>query len=217
MRGLLQGADSGKAYTYFPMPFDRSASIDLVYKGTGAPVHCRAVITYCMKKRNAEKEGRFYAVWRRDSLTVRDPYHVFLDVGGRGHYVGTILQAQGLEKDGTPFWEGDDTLATDGVFRMHGTGSEDYFNGGWYAVRGMWDTTRSMPLSGCLLYSGAVARTGGYRFFLSDKVPFEKNIFHGIEHGGTAESGRPVVYNSVSFYYGDEVHKIVVLSERLGP
>jgi hypothetical protein len=58
--------------------------------------------------------------------------HVFLDFSGKGHYVGTVLQARGLEAGMTGFFEGDDSTVVDGVLNMHGTGSEDYFQ--WWLV-----------------------------------------------------------------------------------
>ena len=100
----------------------------------------------------------------------------------------------------TYFFEGDDSTAIDGAMRMHGTGSEDYFNGGWYAFPDRWDTQNSLPLHGCLTYSLPYCRTGGYRLFLADKMSFEKNIFHSIEHGPVSNS-IPVEYCSLAFYY----------------
>jgi hypothetical protein len=103
----------------------------------------------------------------------------------------------------TYFFEGDDSTATDGHFRMHGTGSEDYFNGGWYAFPDRWDAKMSLPLHGCLEYNLPFCRTGGYRFFLSDKIPFEKCIYHSIEHG-PVQNAIAVAYTSLSFYYGNK-------------
>ena len=102
----------------------------------------------------------------------------------------------------TLFFEGDDSTAIDGEFRMHGTGSEDYFNGGWYALLDRWDDKMSLPLHGSLDYSLPFARTGGYRLFLSDKMSFEKSFYHSIEHGPVGNSF-PVDYTSVSFYYAE--------------
>ena len=59
---------------------------------------------------------------------------------------------------------------------IHGTGSEDYFNGGWYAVMDRWDRGVSLPIHGALLYDLKTARTGGYRFYLSDKVNFDSSL-----------------------------------------
>ena len=83
----------------------------------------------------------------------------------------------------TLFFEGDDSTYVDNKMRLHGTGSEDYYNGGWYALLDRWDRGNSLPIHGCLDYSLPMGRTGGYRFFLSDKMSYEKEIYHGMEHG----------------------------------
>ncbi len=92
--------------------------------------------------------------------------------------MGTILQAQGLQAGMTYFFEGDDSASADGTFRIHGTGSEDYFNGGWYAMMDRWDGKMSLPLHGALDYSLPFCRTGGYRFYISDKLSFERQPLH---------------------------------------
>ena len=53
----------------------------------------------------------------------------------------------------TLFFEGDDSTYVDNKMRLHGTGSEDYYNGGWYALLDRWDRGNSLPLHGCLDYS----------------------------------------------------------------
>jgi hypothetical protein len=102
----------------------------------------------------------------------------------------------------TYFFEGDDSTVVDGVMSIHGTGSEDYFNGGWYAMLDRWDGRVSLPLHGSLDYSLPFCRTGGYRLYLSDKISFTENIFHSIEHGPKANLF-PVDYTSLAFYYSD--------------
>lgn len=205
MNSLLLGTQQDENYCYFPMPYDKKAKIELIYRKAfrwQLPVHCSATIIYTPEKREVNKEGKFYSCWRANQLSADDPMHVFLRARGKGHYVGTLLQAQGLKPGMTNFFEGDDSTATDDVPCIHGTGSEDYFNGGWYACPNRWDGRMSLPIHGALDYSLPLCRTGGYRFYLSDKVPFEKSIFQSIEHGPDAK-GDPVQYTSVSFYYCD--------------
>ncbi|WP_262915422.1 DUF2961 domain-containing protein [Niabella ginsengisoli] len=123
---------------------------------------------------------------------------------GKGHYVGTLLQSQATEfTNFTEFFEGDDSTVIDGNNSIHGTGSEDYFNGGWYAQPGGWVEKLGGPLHGCLDYSLPFSRTGGYRFYITDKLPFSKNIFHSIEHG-PEKNNRKVWYTSVAFYYANQ-------------
>lgn len=206
MESLLLGAKGGLRYCYFPMPFDRKADAQLVYRksdSTLPAITVKAKIYYTKTKRDSAREGRFYTSWKSNTLFKQDGPHVFLNETGKGHYVGTILQARGLNSGMTYFFEGDDSTATDGHFRIHGTGSEDYFNGGWYAFPDRWDAKMSLPIHGCLAYSLPFCRTAGYRFYLSDKVPFEKSIFQSIEHGPVGNE-TAVAYTSLAFYYSNE-------------
>jgi hypothetical protein len=202
MQGLLAGQKGGRYYCYLPMPFDKSASISLLNNGT-TPVPVNLTVTVNTVKRNPGREGKLYVNYVNHHLTEKDPFHVFLNIKGKGHYVGTILMAKGNFNGMPGFFEGDDTTATDGKFRIHGTGSEDYLNGGWYAVKGRWEHAESRALSGCLGYSDSPAATGGFRFYMNDKLSFETDIFQAIEHGGDRH-GLPADYTSVSFYYCDK-------------
>jgi len=204
IRSLLLGtADDGTNYIYFPMPFERSARIELVSERAGGPsVEVEAeVVTAPIGK--APDEGRFYARWRRENPCVEGQPYTYLRTTGRGHVVGVILQAQGLETGSTGFFEGDDRAVIDGELAVPGTGSEDSFNGGWYDVPGRWEKRTSLPLSGCLDYKKPQARTGGYRFFLTDSYAYAKSIDYTIEHG---PEGNAVLtdYASVVFFYSQD-------------
>lgn len=206
MQSLILGTSGNKHYCYFPMPFDGYAKVELIYRrdpgdAHQTPIQLQSKIFYTLQPRDPEVEGKLYARWNR-SRPEKGMMYTFLNRSGRGHYVGTILQAQGLRPGMTTFFEGDDSTAVDGQMRMHGTGSEDYFNGGWYAFMDRWDTKISLPLHGSLDYSLPLCRTGGYRLFLADKISFQKSIYHGIEHG-PQDNSFPVDYTSMAFYYCD--------------
>jgi len=147
-----------------------------------------------------ENEGRFYAIWRRENPTTKGKPFTFVETEGRGHIVGFIQQSQGLESGNTYFFEGDDQTTIDGELVIHGTGSEDLYNGGWYDVTGRWDSKRSFPLSGCLGYKKHLGRTGGYRFFLGDAYSYRKSVLQTIEH---APTGNNLLndYCAVTFLY----------------
>ncbi len=214
MRSILMGRQATTNYCYLPMPFDRSASMKLIYKKRKGvkqnPLSVTTKVYYNDNGRNQKSEGKLYTLWRREKPELGE-FFTFLDTKGKGHYVGTIHQAQGLRPGMTLFFEGDDTTYVDGGMRLHGTGSEDYYNGGWYALLDRWDRGISMPLHGSLDYSLPMNRTGGYRFFLSDKMSFEKEIYHGIEHG-EVNNNFPVDYTSVAFYYANRS-----MSSRMEP
>ncbi|APS40559.1 glycoside hydrolase family 172 protein [Salegentibacter sp. T436] len=212
MQSLLLGSRNNINYCYYPMPFDNSAKIELIYRPSEKPknddpIQIKSEVWASKKMRNPEEEGKFYTYWNKNINAPLGEPHTFLKGEGKGHYVGTILQTQGLEPGMTLFFEGDDVTTIDGEMRVHGTGSEDYFNGGWYALLNRWDRKISLPLHGALDYSLPYSRTGGYRLFISDKMPFDESIEHTIEHG-PEENNKPVDYTSAAFYYaGSPVHK----------
>jgi hypothetical protein len=202
---MLVGVKDGSHYCYMPMPFDQKANIELEFiksplnKSTEIPVN---VTVYYKETKRASDEGKFYAEWRREINPEMGKPYLILNKSGRGHYVGTALQAQGLNSGMTLFFEGDDVCTVDGEMRFHGTGSEDAFNGGWYALADRWDQAFSLPVHGCLAYSIPLAHTGAYRLFLSDKISFERTINMTIEHGPEGNK-IPVDYTSVAYYYCD--------------
>jgi hypothetical protein len=201
-RSLLLGSDAGRDYLYLPMPFDRSAEVTLrVLEGEGAASRGTARVFTTDEPRRAG-EGRLYATWRREREPATGEPYLLLDAGGPGHQVGTLLQAQGLNPGMTEFFEGDDVTTVDGEMRLHGTGSEDFFNGGWYAILDRWDRGMSLPLHGALDYSLPLSRTGGYRLYMADKVPFDRSLRQTIEHGPEGNA-LPVDYTSIAFHYGE--------------
>lgn len=206
-RSILLGSDQGINYCYIPMPFDNQAKIELIYKERKEvdqpPLKIHSNIEFTHFKRNPEYEGKFYTQWRRVIHPAEGNPYVIQETKGKGHHIGTILQARGLKAGMTLFFEGDDSTVIDRKIMLHGTGSEDYFNGGWYALPNRWDRAFSLPIHGCLEYSIPMARTGGYRFYLTDKISYRDHILHTIEHGPTGNS-YPVDYTSVAFYYSDQ-------------
>lgn len=207
MQSILIGADPQKLYCYLPMPFDQSAGISIKYerRASGSDdVLITGSIYYTDEKRNPATEGKLYVQSRRQYNTSPGSPHIISDVTGKGHFIGTILMAQGLEEGHTRFFEGDDQATIDGKLKLHGTGSEDYFNGGWYAVMDRWDRGLSLPIHGSLDYNLMSSRTGGYRFYLNDKLNFNHSFQLTIEHQPDAKEAVKTDYTSVAFFYGEK-------------
>jgi len=184
-KSLLVGTAGGANYCYFPMPFDRSARIELYAEpGIDRNVTVQAEVLFVPIGRK-ENEGKFYALWQRENPTTKGKPFTFIETQGRGHLVGAVQQSQAFESGGTYYFEGDDQTTIDGELVIHGTGSEDFYNGGWYDVPGRWETRRSFVLSGCLAYKKHLGRTGAYRIFLGDAYAYRKSILHSIEHAPT--------------------------------
>ncbi len=203
MRAVYAGTDAGTSYIYLPMPFDRSAKVELISQRTeGAPVEVEATVEWSDEARRTE-EGRFYAVWRRENPTTIGKPFTFVEAEGHGHVVAAFLQAQGEKPGGTLFFEGDDQWTIDGKLAIHGTGSEDFFNGGWYDVPGRWDARRSFPLSGCLDYKKHLGRSAAYRFMVPDPVVYQKSLVLAIEHA-PERNDMITDYVGVTYLYADQ-------------
>lgn len=184
-KSLLVGTADGANYCYFPMPFDRSARIELYAEpGLDRNVSLQAEVLFVPIGRK-DNEGKFYALWRRENPTTKGKPFTFIETKGRGHLVGAVQQSQAFESGGTYYFEGDDQTTIDGELVIHGTGSEDFYNGGWYDVPGRWETRRSFVLSGCLAYKKHLGRTGAYRIFLGDTYAYRESILQTIEHAPT--------------------------------
>jgi hypothetical protein len=205
MQSILLGVNNRLHYCFIPMPYRSRADLKLEYLkneyNAGKEISCKVTV-YFNDSGLKPDEGKLYVKWNRDNnIEKGNPYKI-LETEGRGNYIGTLLQAQGLNSGMTLFFEGDDECTIDGQLRLHGTGSEDYFNGGWYALADRWDQAFSLPVHGSLAYSIPLAHTGGYRFYVSDKLSFEKSFKLAIEHGGVGNN-IPADYTSAAFYYCD--------------
>lgn len=207
MSSLIQGEKNGLCYSYIPMPFDQSANIDLCYTPREDKIQENVALTatvyFTEQARDSLTEGKFYTQWRREISPENGKPYTIAHIRGKGHYIGTILAAQGLNSGMTLFWEGDDISEIDGEIKLHGTGSEDYFNGGWYAVTDRWDRGINLPLHGALGYDLKTGRTGGFRWFLSDKQSFRNSYRLTIEHG-PEKNDIDVDYTSIACFYSDK-------------
>lgn len=208
-RSVVFGTERDRSYSRFPMPFDRSVRVELANEDdAGAPIVVSGDLTTQDRPRESD-EGYLHALWHREDPTTEGRPFTFLDVKGRGHLVGVTVQAQGKEPGQTLFFEGDDQATIDGELTVHGTGSEDFFNGGWYDLPGRWYGQVSLPFSGCLEYQKPLGRTGAYRVLLADAYAFEKSLLLTMEHG--PEGNRIVSdHTGVSVFYLDQ-------PERVGP
>jgi hypothetical protein len=197
------GTHRGVDYFNLPMPFEKSARVELLClrpSGPAVRVAGEVVVGDTPKRKD---ECRFYAVWRRENPTTEGKPFTFLETSGRGHIVGLALQAQGKQAGNTFFFEGDDQTTVDGELAVHGTGTEDFLNGGWYDIPGRWDRRQACPLSGCMLYERPLGRTGGYRFFLSDAYSYRRSVLQAIEHA-PERNEHPADYCAVTYLYSEK-------------
>jgi hypothetical protein len=101
------------------------------------------------------------------------------------------------------YLEGDEQGWVDGTLRpqLQGTGTEDFFGGGWY----FYDRLFSLPLSGFSAHAtqGRDCPTPtcntAYRVMVGDAVPFARSLRYVIEHG--AANAEDAVYGSTAYWY----------------
>lgn len=191
-----------------------------------------------------EKPSRFHAQWRRENPTegwlteklVPENYlqiwrehpnlsdkenYTILEAEGDGIYVGCNLNVDCFQREGNDWYgEGDDMIVIDGEPwppRLHGTGTEDYFNTAFGP-----STEFCAPYHGITLYSGNEewpfkGKNSMYRFHIEDPVRFRKSIRVSIEHGEA--NALTLDMSSTAYWYQHEPHKpfpaLPTVGERL--
>jgi hypothetical protein len=197
------GMSSGGYYTFFPMPFNTSARIEVANE-TGHEINS---FYYHINYRQLEKPlppgtAYFHAQWRRDPRARPDSNYTVLEATGRGHLVGVNLNMQGYG-NGMQYLEGDEMVYVDGEKEpsIYGTGTEDYFTSGWYFNRGEY----AAPYHGLILKDDSLSRIAAYRFHIPDAIPFTRSLRFTIEHGHANEEVAD--YSSTAYWYQLEPHQ----------
>lgn len=207
----MQTGDDGSYYSWWPMPFAHAAKIELVNRSKQTVHGADASVTYHQDRavRRALRGrhpamGYFNATSNR-AHTTKDADWQFLDVRGSGRFVGVNHTMVGLIEQGNirNYLEGDERVYVDGSRSpaIHGTGSEDFYEAGWYFNHGAF----SNPMNGApqmktKSFGCEFQCDSGYRLMLADAVDFTSSLRFGIEHGPAAEE--PAIYGSTAFWYG---------------
>jgi Protein of unknown function (DUF2961) len=193
---------------YLPMPFFRSARIQLVGGGQqidGVEWQVRSVPL------QEPAAAYFHATYRDFPTPTPGQDLVLLDTGNTegakrwsGNFVGTSFifshQANLQTLEGDPRFFFDDSLTP----QAQGTGTEEWGGGGDY-----WGgSNMTLPFAGHPVgaRSAQVAVNeedkieSAYRFLLADLMPFGKSAVIHLEHGGKNESTEH--YETVAYWYG---------------
>lgn len=162
----------------FPMPFAQGVRIEVV-NGSDRTIALR--FHGQQDALTVTNPAYFHAEWRRSGPDARSP-HLITDLAGRGRFLGCFLgvTGHGVTQQDNSWWllEGDEQMFVDGETRpsWHGTGLEDYFNGGWY-YRGC----AFNALNG--IFDRAPFRVAQYRHQMVDPVAFTNSLRVQIERG----------------------------------
>ncbi|RIK95912.1 MAG: hypothetical protein DCC71_22875 [Proteobacteria bacterium] len=153
-------------------------------------------------------QKRLAGPWAEPNLGAEKNY-VLLDVRGRGQYVGCVLNVDVFERQLDDWYgEGDDMIFVDEDLdgdpprwppRLHGTGTEDYFNTAFCPTQ-----EYCAPYHGLTVYSGTKEWPWGgknsmYRFHVEDPIRFERAIRVTIETGH--DNALANDYSSVAYWY----------------
>ncbi len=212
VRSLLFAMDTspGGWYTaWWPMPYRQDARITLVNTSgrtisgidtevTSAPdAHWDAALA-------PDGTAGYFSTESHRGGTTPDADWTVVDRTGRGELAGVVQTVRGYVPDGNmrQYLEGDERVHVDGSLtpQLHGTGTEDFYEGGWYFNRG----TFSNPLNGNTAHK---RRTSGcadecdslYRLLLSDAVGYGSALRFGVEHG--AQNDASAHYDTTAFLY----------------
>jgi hypothetical protein len=206
---------------YFPMPFFKSARIELVGAGE-AIADVRWSVRYTPFRDPASHVGYFHATYADHPAPEAGKDLVLLDTrqaegSGEwsGHFTGTSFifshNAVLNTLEGDPRFFFDDSQTPQG----QGTGTEEWGGGGDY-----WGgRTMTLPFAGHpvgapnakALKNDEDKIESAYRFLLADLMPFGKNARICLEHGGTNESKEH--YETVTYWYGAPAPALVRTDE----
>ncbi|HEV2456630.1 MAG TPA: glycoside hydrolase family 172 protein [Verrucomicrobiae bacterium] len=178
---------------YFPMPFRKSAKVELVYDGpleAGPELQrampCYSYVCYRTLKKMPSDEGYFCASWRQEELLLGRKDFVALETRGKGKLVGWNVAIRSLHSNNRPVVDENEKFYIDGETNasVEFQGLEDSFGFSW----GFPETENMFPLTGWFPFhtNGAAA----YRFFLQDSISFEKSLKVAIGFGATENGWR---------------------------
>ncbi len=196
---------------YFPMPFMRSARIELTGPQGFSVPGIRWKVRVVPYDGPREDVAYFHATYRDHPNPEPGQDLVLLDTretegGGdwAGHFVGTSFifshRAQLSTLEGDPRFFFDDSLTP----QAYGTGTEEWAGGGDYW--GGENTT--LPFAGHPVGAPNPQAAqneedmieSAYRFLLADLMPFGKRAVIRLEHGGEDDSSEH--YETVTTWYG---------------
>lgn len=195
---LFLGYSPGQGDCYLPMPFWKSAIIQLESRGH-EKITVAATIDYQpaanMPYPRAEC-GYLHAYYHREDPRTEGRDYAYLETSGSGQVVGQVVGRwnTSMEEDERTYFDGSQTPA------IIGDGFEDDHGMGW----GLQNLT--LPVFGAISAKGG---TGGiYRFLLPDAYCFSSGIKYGHQtYGPHSPLGHEGMYQvgteeSVAFWYG---------------
>ena len=198
---VMHGMTSGGFYSYWPMPFKKKAILEVENHSEHSVTHLYYNIQYHKTEPNGE-DLYFHCKYNRENPTEIDRNYTILRAKGRGHYTGCMLNMQSYDKGSLLMLQGDEYIKVDAEEHpsVIGTGTEDYFQGGWFWNKGPFHA----PYHGLTVMDEVNSKYSAYRLHIPDPIPFNESISVEIEHGHANMLQQD--YNSVAYWYQTEPH-----------
>ena len=217
------GPDRVYLSCYFPMPFFRSARVELT-SADAAIADVDWKVRFAPYRDPPNQVGYFHVTYRDHPTPALGKDLVLLDTtrtegGGdwSGQFVGSsfIFSRKAVLNtlEGDPRFFFDDSRTP----QAQGTGTEEWGGGGDY-----WGgENMTLPFAGhptgAKSAQAAVSDEdkieSAYRFLLADLMPFGKNVRIQLEHGGTNQSTEH--YETVTYWYGLPAPTLVQTDELI--
>ncbi|HNQ89068.1 MAG TPA: DUF2961 domain-containing protein [Verrucomicrobiota bacterium] len=201
---------------YFPMPFRKSARIELVYDGPVDPgdalwrlMPCYSYVMYRTVDAIPADSGNFHASWRQEALLLGTRDYLALDARGQGKFVGWNVTMRLPGRESYPV-DQNEKFYVDGEPQpaVEFQGIEDSFGFSW----GFPATESQFPLTGFYRFmKGAM----GYRFFVPDAISFGESLRVSIGFGANedpmfrreySKRGNTMQFSSTVYWYQTEPH-----------
>jgi len=195
------------------MPFNQAAVFQLRNDSTRTLRTIFFQVAYYEEPDRLEPEATLHAQFRRDpAATSHAPFEALSAIGS-GRFAGLRVDLQthtwwlkppfsaiALPRGfGLGILEGAETISADGLATT-GTGTEDYFSGGFYFLGAPFCT----PTFGCTHRSFLTGRVSAYRFHSDDPIPFSRSLRVTLDHG--LDNSMAADYVSVAYWYQLEPH-----------
>jgi hypothetical protein len=189
-----------------PMPFAQAAKLELVHASPDMhSLHLRVLGSDRLPR---GEWGRLHASLSEAQAPMRGERLRVAALSGKGKYLGTLLYVRGKSDNSRSipaselgFLEGDERLEIDGQVVGLGTGTDNYFNGGFYFRDGLFNSPFAAVSQ--LTASGS-ARTSEATMvrwtILSDALNFQRQFDLSFELGAD-RPGTVRECAAVSFYY----------------
>ncbi len=209
--------------SYFPMPFQKSARVMLVYEGDEKPGaklwSMMPAYSYVMWRRldslpadqgSSTTQGYFHAQWRQATVLIGKEHYTAMEARGRGKFVGWNVTVRHPGSSVYPVdmnekFQIDDEATPSIEFQ----GIEDSFGFSW----GFPPEENFFPWTGFRPFlQGAMA----YRFFVDDAISFEKSLRVTIGFGEKEDKsffdqfsrpGTELQFSSTCYWYQAEPHQ----------